>query len=171
MLDNKPKYDKVTLQRIQSAHPSLRVELRAIYEEIFEKLTGKAKVRFTHVLRTFIEQNRLYAIGRTTGIKGRIVTNAKGGDSYHNWGFAVDFVLLIDDKEISYDMLKDYDFDGIADWGEVVTIFKKYGWEYGGDWKKFKDYPHFQRTFGYTIKELKEMKLDNDGYVIFPKNI
>jgi peptidoglycan L-alanyl-D-glutamate endopeptidase CwlK len=168
MIDNKPKYDKVTLQRIQSAHPKLRTELRAIYEEIFSKLTGNAKVRFTHVLRTHIEQDRLYQIGRTTGIKGRIVTNAKGGDSYHNWSLACDFVLLIDDKEISYDMLKDYDFDGVADWGEVVNIFKKYGWTWGGDWKKFPDYPHFQKDFGYTIEQLKKLKTDNDGYVIFP---
>jgi peptidoglycan L-alanyl-D-glutamate endopeptidase CwlK len=64
--------------------------------------------------------------------------------------------------------LKDYDFDGTADWGEVVSIFKKYKWTWGGDFKgKFKDYPHFQKS-DYTIEQLKKMKLDDDGYVIFP---
>lgn len=32
-------------------------------------------------------------------------------------------------------MKKDFDGDGKADWMEVVAVFKKYGWEWGGDWK------------------------------------
>jgi peptidoglycan L-alanyl-D-glutamate endopeptidase CwlK len=46
---------------------------------------------------------------------------------------------------------------------ECVAIFKKYGWEWGGDWKKFKDAPHFQKTFGYTTTQLKKIPLVN-GY-------
>jgi peptidoglycan L-alanyl-D-glutamate endopeptidase CwlK len=51
---------------------------------------------------------------------------------------------------------------------EVVAIFKKYGWEWGGEWR-FKDYPHFQKTFGYSIMELNKIQLlgnvDEAGYV------
>ena len=51
-------------------------------------------------------------------------------------------------------MAKDYDEDGKADWTEVVEVFKKYGWEWGGNWSSIKDYPHFQKTFGYTWQKL-----------------
>jgi len=43
-------------------------------------------------LRTFPEQDALYSQGRTR--KGPTVTNAKGGQSYHNYGLAADFCLL-----------------------------------------------------------------------------
>jgi hypothetical protein len=49
-------------------------------------------------VRTFAEQDALYAQGRTR--KGLRVTNAKGGQSYHNYGLAADCALLtiISDK-------------------------------------------------------------------------
>jgi peptidoglycan L-alanyl-D-glutamate endopeptidase CwlK len=144
--------DRVTLDRIQTAHPKLIDELGKIYGEICEALTGRATCRFTHVLRTNAEQDELFAIGRTK--KGKIVTNARGGYSYHNYGFAVDICLIIDGKTASWDFKKDFDLDGIADWMEIVRIFKKYGWEWGGDWRKFPDAPHFQKTFGLSIADL-----------------
>jgi len=146
--------DKVTLDRIQLLHPKLRVEALAIYTEICAALTGTVICRFTHTLRTIKEQNDLYAIGRTK--PGKIVTNAKGGTSYHNYGLAIDICLIINGKEASWDTVKDFDADGTADWMEIVLIFKKHGFEWGGDWK-FKDYPHFQKTFGLTIKQCQAL--------------
>ena len=46
---------------------------------------------------------------------------------------------------------------------EVVNYFKSIGWEWGGDWKSFKDYPHLEKTFGYTWKTLK-VKIDNGDF-------
>lgn len=143
--------DSVTLERIKLIHPDLRDELSAIYEDICQNLKGGAFCRFTHTLRTIGEQNELYAKGRTA--KGQRVTNAKGGESYHNYGLAVDFVLIKDGKAV-WNRGEDFDGDKIPDWMEVVKIFKKYGWEWGGDFKTFKDYPHFQKSFGKTTKEL-----------------
>lgn len=37
--------------------------------------------------------------------------------------------------------------------GGYVTA-KALGFEWGGDWSSFKDYPHFQMSFGLTIGEL-----------------
>lgn len=42
--------------------------------------------------RTFAQQNSLYAQGRTA--PGKIVTNAKGGESAHCWGCASDWTLF-----------------------------------------------------------------------------
>lgn len=158
--------DNVTLNRIALLHPDLRKEGLAIYTDICNTLTNKyVKCRFAYTLRTFDEQNTLYTIGRTK--PGKKVTNAKGGDSFHNYGCAIDIVLLIDkDKNgtwetASWDMLSDFDGDKVADWMEIVKIFKKYGWEWGGDWSKFKDYPHFQKTFGLTLKDFKKRYAEN----------
>ncbi|NBW10693.1 MAG: hypothetical protein EBR82_21975 [Caulobacteraceae bacterium] len=42
------------------------------------------------------EQNELYKIGREKS--GKIVTNARGGQSFHNYGRAIDFVPLKNEK-------------------------------------------------------------------------
>jgi len=62
-------------------------------------------------------------------------------------------------------MIKDFDGDKIADWMEVVKVFKDAGWEWGGDWKKFKDGPHFQKTFGHTPKTLKAL-IDKKNVIV-----
>lgn len=157
--------DKISLKRAELVHPRLRFELKKILEECDEALTGRAMVRLSQGIRTNKEQDELYAQGRT--IPGKKVTNVKGGDSYHNYGLAVDIVLIIDGKVASWDTKADWDQDGQADWMEVVLIFKKHGWTWGGDWRTFKDMPHFQKTFGNNIASLKSKKKDKDGYVLF----
>lgn len=165
--------DKITLDRINLLHPKLREDALNAYKEILSALTGSAICRFAYTLRTFAEQDALYAQGRLK--PGKIVTKAKGGQSYHNYGLAIDIVLLTDtDKNgsfetASWDNKKDFDKDGIADWMEIVAIFKRYGFEWGGDWK-FSDTPHFQKTFGKSINELldlhKKNKVDKNGFVL-----
>ena len=164
--------DKITIERIALLHPKLRDEALAIYEEICKALTNSV-CRFSYTLRTFAEQDRLFAQGRTT--KGARVTNARGGFSYHNYGLALDIVLLLDrDKNGTFetaiwDVKGDFDRDGRADWIEVVNIFKQYGWEWGGDWR-FVDNPHFQKTLGYSVRQLLDLhtrgRVDKNGYVL-----
>ena len=154
--------DKVTLDRIELLHPALREEAKQIYAEICERLTGRATCRFSHTLRTFAEQDALYN-------QKPKVTKAKGGQSYHNYGLAVDIVLLLNDgKTASWDTVTDFDGDGLADWQEVVYVFGLYGWDWGGSWKTFVDKPHFQKTFGLTISEC--FNRHNTGQVISGTN-
>ena len=165
--------DEKTLERIKLLHPKLRDEASLIYDEIVLALKGKAACRFAYTLRTFAEQDALYAQGRTK--PGAKVTNARGGQSYHNYGLACDIVLLVDKdgngtyETASWDTKSDFDGDKKADWQEVVAIFKRYGWEWGGDWK-FVDAPHFQKTYGKTIVELQQLhktdKVDKNGFVL-----
>jgi peptidoglycan L-alanyl-D-glutamate endopeptidase CwlK len=149
--------DKPTINRIKLVHPKLRDEAKLIYQEIKAALTGKAVCRFTHTLRTFAEQDALFNARPQ-------VTKAKGGHSYHNYGLAIDVVLLVDKdnngtfETASWDVKSDFDGDNKSDWMEIVAIFKRYGWEWGGDWK-FYDAPHFQKTFGKSIVDL--LKLHN----------
>lgn len=147
---NEPGVDSYTLAKIELAHPNLRQELKSIYRELLDR---NIHIRITDTLRTFDEQAKLYALGRTS--PGKIVTYARPGQSYHNYGLAVDFALLLPGgKKVSWDMNLDLNENDQSDWAEVVTIFKHYGWDWGGNWNSFKDYPHFEKTFGYTTRQL-----------------
>jgi peptidoglycan L-alanyl-D-glutamate endopeptidase CwlK len=160
--------DKVTLNRIKLLHPALVAEGNAIYKDVCAALKGKAICRFAYTLRTNAQQNGLYAKGRTA--RGKVVTNARGGYSYHNYGLAIDIVLLKDKdgngsfETASWETNVDFDGDGIADWIEVVNIFKSYGWAWGGDWR-FTDKPHFQKSLGKNIQQLLKLPKDSKGYV------
>lgn len=164
--------DKITLDRIKLLHPKVREEAMEIYEDICKALSGKAMCRFAFTLRTIAEQDALYAQGRTK--PGKIVTKARGGFSMHNYGLAIDVVLLLDRDgdgkytEASWDTKGDFDSDGVADWMEIVRVFKEFGWVWGGDWK-FYDAPHFEKTFGYSVRQLlnlhKSGKVDANGFV------
>jgi len=145
-----PAKDNLTAKRIKTIHPELVKELEDVYEEIRNR---GVSVRFTQVYRTLKEQDELYAKGRTA--PGPIVTNARGGQSYHNYGLAVDVVLLTGGGRVSWDRDLDQNSDGKKDWDEIVFVFKHFGWKWGGDWRSFKDYPHFEKSFGHSTRELK----------------
>lgn len=113
-------------------------------------------VVITEGFRSVGEQNRLYEQGRTT--PGNIVTNAKGGESYHNYGLAIDFALKTPAGNVIWDRQYDGNKNSKADWTEVVEIAKSLGFQWGGDWVKFKDYPHLQMDFGLTIADLQNGK-------------
>lgn len=103
----------------------------------FEKAkNNKVNVILTCTYRSKEEQDQLYAIGRT--IKGKKVTNAKGGQSEHNnypsTAFDIGFLKL--DKTLDWSEENFHDFAFI-----IKKIEPRIEW--GGDWK-FTDMPHFQ---------------------------
>ncbi|WLV25124.1 M15 family metallopeptidase [Aciduricibacillus chroicocephali] len=123
--------------------------------ELIQRAENRGITMFiTDDFRSSADQDELYAQGRTSG--GSIVTNARGGESYHNYGLAVDFALKNSQGEAIWDMNYDGNGNGKADWMEVVDLAKELGFEWGGDWPGFKDYPHLQMDFGLTISQLKE---------------
>lgn len=96
----------------------------------------------THTLRTWQEQEALYAKGRT--LPGEIVTNARGGHSWHNFGRAVDVVFQKGDG-ISYD----------GPWDLLGPIGERLGFVWGGRWK-MRDLGHFEYHGGKTLAELRK---------------
>lgn len=151
------------MARLSKLHPALRSEATALYVQACSNLTGRATVRIVQGLRTFAEQDALYA-------KRPRVTNARGGQSLHNYGFAIDFALLLDDKTISWEAGRDFDGDKIADWMEVVKVFKAAGWTWGGEFKSIVDRPHLEKSFGFTWQQLlakhRAGDVDEEGYVL-----
>lgn len=117
-------------------HPGLLERWRKAKAIWDEKYPDGPAVILTCTYRSPQEQNTLYAQGRTIG--GPKVTNARGGQSLHNYLPALAFDVAF---------LK---INGQLDWSEghfkeFAQIVKGFGGvDWGGDWSSFKDMPHFQ---------------------------
>ena len=131
-------------------HPAVKEGTQQLIKQSAEK---GIRVVITDDFRNAEDQDRLYAKGRS--IEGNIVTHAKGGESYHNFGLAVDFALKTPSGDVIWDMQYDGNANGTADWIEVVDTAKALGFEWGGDWAHFKDYPHLEMDFGLSIVQLQ----------------
>ena len=100
----------------------------------------------TSTYRDNESQNALYAQGRTA--PGKIVTNAKAGESFHNFRCAVDVVPIVAGKP-RWDVKDEV-------WQKIGKLGKAQGLEWAGDWKRFKEYPHFQYTGGLKLAQLQK---------------
>lgn len=104
-------------------------------------------VIITSTYRDFESQAAIYAQGRTT--PGKKVTNAKPGQSFHNYKVAFDFVPVKDGK---------------AQWNDIKTftqcgeIAESLGLEWAGRWRSFKELAHCQFTNGLTLKDFQSGK-------------
>lgn len=113
----------------------------------------------TSGLRTYDEQNALYAKGRTA--PGGKVTNAKGGYSPHNFCLAIDFCRDADlNKTGLQPDYKDASYKILADEARLL------GLEPGYYWTSFPDHQHVQmplKSKGITWAKLREL-YDQGGY-------
>lgn len=157
--------DAISIPRVELLHPAIRTEVRQLIDKA-EARISRCAIRVTQGLRPFAEQDALYAQGRTK--PGPRVTNAKAGQSPHQYGLAWDMVLLYDKdgngthESVSWDTLKDFDKDGESDWMEIVDIFEKAGYTWGGRFNSIPDAPHFEKTFGLTWRQLLEKHYKKD---------
>jgi peptidoglycan L-alanyl-D-glutamate endopeptidase CwlK len=109
------------------------------------------KLTVTSTYRDAEAQDALYAQGRTK--PGKIVTNAKGGQSLHNWRVAFDVVPMRDGKAV----WGTTGWDGLL-WMKVGAIGRSIGLEWGGAWSRFPDFPHFQFTGGLMLADFQAGK-------------
>ena len=104
-------------------------------------------VIITSTYRDGEAQDKLYAQGRTE--PGKKVTNAKAGQSFHNWRVAFDFCPIVNGK---------------AMWNDSVLFIKcgeiaeGVGLEWAGRWKKFNEMPHCQYTGGLSLADFQAGK-------------
>jgi peptidoglycan L-alanyl-D-glutamate endopeptidase CwlK len=124
--------------------------LPAVKERV-ERFIASAKTEgidllVTSTYRDNESQNALYAQGRTTA--GKVVTNAKAGQSFHNYRCAVDVVPIVNGKPVwdtSYQV-----------WQTIGKLGKEAGLEWAGEWKTFKEMAHFQYTGGLSLAKLQK---------------
>ena len=130
-------------------------DLHPIVQPLCQKFLDACKAQGIDILVTCTyrdneAQDALYARGRTiteeNGQPVRIVTNAKGGQSAHNYRLAFDMVPLRDGKPV----WGTSGADGML-WQQVGNIGEGVGREWAGRWPTFKEFPHLQYLGGHTI--------------------
>lgn len=143
-----------SLNKLAQLHPKLIDDAIKAYNEAVKATPVGVHPYITQTIRTFEEQAILYAQGRTT--PGDIVTDSKPGQSYHNYGLGLDFVLIVGGK---------YLWAVNNNWMVVVNCFKKYGFTWGGDFSgTFKDYPHLENKLGHNWQDLL-VKYNNKDFI------
>lgn len=135
-------------RKIEDLYPPVQPLFRNLLAEA-QKLMPGWTAFITDGLRTHEEQAQLYAEGRGSYTyngkvyhqKGsKIVTNAKPGYSFHEYGLAVD-IGWQKDGALSY-----------AGLDKLGPIGRKMGFTWGAD---FGDKPHFEYSGGLTINQVK----------------
>lgn len=107
----------------------------------------------TSTYRDLESQAALYAQGRTK--PGAIVTNAKPGQSWHNWRCAFDVVPIRNGKPVWGTTGSDGQL-----WRKVGELGETAGLEWAGRWTgKLKEFAHFQYTGGLTLADLQSGKV------------
>ena len=125
-------------RRIEELHPKVAAAATAAKAEC--EAAGMP-ILITCTYRDGAEQEALYAQGRTK--PGPKVTNARAGQSMHQYRVALDLYPMVNGKP---------DFSGKhPNWFKIAAIFKKHGFEWAYEWKRFKEMPHFQMTGGHPL--------------------
>ena len=128
--------DARTEQNIATLIPAAQAAARQWMKlalPLAEKLNVQVKIICG--TRSYAEQTALYAQGRTK--KGTRVTNAKAGQSWHNFGLAFDFGVF-STADGSY-------LGSGTQYNKLGSLARSIpGLEWGGDWSSFKDLPHIQ---------------------------
>jgi len=112
--------------------------------EKYLTLADGTAMRIIEGFRSVGKQNGLWEKGQKTGVKA--VTKAKGGQSYHQWGLAVDMVFRrpgwgkAEIEGIVYDFatVKPYQYLGLADY------WRRCGLVWGGFWDDLNDMSHVE---------------------------
>jgi len=136
-------------RKIEDLHITLQPMTRSLLEQGQEAIKSTGWTFFiTDGFRSNAEQTKLYSQGRTT--PGKIVTNARAGQSAHNYGLAVDMAFQKSGK-LSYDP---------SLYAKIYPIARKIGFELGADWTGFTDKPHFEHP--------QWEKISNKGKEVMP---
>lgn len=151
-------------EKINQLHPAVAEMCRR--HLALARLNG-LKVYVFEAERSMERQAKLYGKGRDAKgnivDKRKVVTMAKPGNSYHNYGLAYDLVFdgdkLKPGVQWSWDDKSSQAADAKrrSDWMSLGKAGTDCGLEWAGAWKRFREYPHFQQTCGLKIKDLKRI--------------
>jgi D-alanyl-D-alanine carboxypeptidase len=138
--------DSHTVQAVTLLHPKVRDGFTGFINDAEGALD--ITIRMVQGLRTFAQQQAIYDQGRTK--PGPVVTKAKAGQSYHNYGLAADIVPFHPD-------LKTLDWE--YNFKLLVPFAIKYGITWGGLFPS-PDRDHFENKFHHSWQELLQLYQD-----------
>jgi peptidoglycan L-alanyl-D-glutamate endopeptidase CwlK len=138
--------------RIEDLDPDVQQLALALLQRLARK---GILLRVTQTRRTWEEQAKLYAQGRTT--PGNRVTNAKAGSSWHQMGRAFD-VADMDSTPYDFGKLGAADDDDF--WETIGNEGEALGLIWGGRFKSIMDRPHFEHHGGRTLAEARTKHLE-----------
>lgn len=131
-------------------HPLFRPHAAAL---LAQAAAADIPLTVTCTLRSMAEQASLYAQGRTA--PGRIVTNARPGYSFHNFGLAIDVVPNSLIGLPQWGDAPDHRVAADALWRRLGAIGRGLGLNWGGDFASLADRPHFQWSNGLSLAQLR----------------
>lgn len=151
-------FTKRTLENLASLNKKARAKLEP-FVIAAQELMAKRNVTVEVIsgLRSWSQQAALYAQGRTK--PGRIVTKARPGSSWHNYGLAIDLGLF--QTGIYLDALRETLAEVL--YNQLGNLAAQHGIEWAGNWKSFPEGPHFQVTFGLSLAQARE-RMEANGY-------
>jgi peptidoglycan L-alanyl-D-glutamate endopeptidase CwlK len=150
-------YSKRTLENLAGLNAKFRREAEALLAaaQVIADRHG-ITIEVISGLRSWKQQSALYAQGRTK--PGRIVTKARPGSSWHNYGLAIDLGLFAVGRYLDEAEPK----RAAQIYRELGTLAADMGIEWAGNWKSFPEGPHFQNRYGLTIAQAKEKLIANN---------
>ena len=133
----------INSRKLEDLHP----KVKTLCEQFIASCDAvDIDVLITSTYRDLESQAALYAQGRTT--KGNIVTNAKAGQSFHNYRVAFDFVPIVGGKAVWKD---------IGAFTKCGRIAESIGLEWAGSWAgKFRELAHCQFSGGLSLADFQK---------------
>lgn len=125
----------------------LRPEVQSLATQLVEICRRNGiRLIITSTLRDYEKQNDLYAQGRVR--PGRIVTNARGGYSQHNFGVAFDVCPIVNGK---------CEWNDKKLWNKIGELGESIGLEQAGrQTGSLRETAHFQYTQGKNLAQLRK---------------
>lgn len=132
------------------------VAARAIVAIAKAEMETGLKLIVTATFRDDEMQAFYYEQGRTR--PGSKITNDPGPGSAHSLRVALDIAPAIKDLHTGKVQL----FYETTKWERIAECFREQGFEWGGDWERFKDRPHFQFTQEQSLSDIRENGLNEE---------
>lgn len=139
--------DQPSIVRLDAVYPPLKAKAILIYQQIFDKYG--LMMRCSRGYSTFQEQDALYSQSRTA--PGPRVTNAKGGQSTHNYAIAFDSCF----RGVDPYLAKHPNGENI--WRDVALFGQQLGLMSGVNFPELGDTDHLENRYKMNIAQLRQL--------------
>lgn len=139
------KFDSRSETNIATLLPPMQIMARQLLQVAREReKNSDIYVQILSGTRTYAEQDALFS-------QRPIVTKARGGQSNHNFGIALDVGLFKNGKYLTG--FSKAETKAYTDFAQAVKSRINSTLAWGGDWTSFPDIPHYEMATGLSIAQ------------------